>query len=463
MPHNSQRKAETLNRSVIRAIAARTFPALVPVLIFVSMAVIAATSSYAQVERFPKPDFQSEYVRPLLETPASRAPALEYLDVFVLTAALALASYFALKTRSRRNIFILMLFSLFYFGFFRKGCVCTVGSVQNIALALFDTTYTVPLTVIAFFVLPLVFTLFFGRTFCAAVCPLGAIQDAVILNPVPVRPWLARILGLVPPLYLGLAVLFAATGSGFIICRYDPFVGFFRFGASFSMLLLGVSFLVLGTVIARPYCRFLCPYGVMLGWLSRLSKWHVTISPDECVTCRLCEESCPFGAIRRPLAHVPSDRRKTIRRVAVLILLLPLVVAGSGWVVSRLDVPLSRKHFTVSLAEEIRRENMGAVTETTDETEAFRASETTVEELYAEARAIRRSFRIGGWLLGGFLGLVVWAKILGLTGYRRDDTYTPDPVDCLSCGRCFSYCPVEQVRRGTITPAELAEIKDAST
>ncbi len=463
MHHNGERKPEIIDCSAVRAITARALPAIMPVLVFVSVAMIMAATSNAQVERFPRPDFESGYVRPLLETPASRALALEYLDVFVLAAALSLASFFALKVRSRRNIFILMLFSLAYFGFYRKGCVCPVGSVQNIALALFDSTYAVPLTVIAFFILPLVFTLFFGRTFCAAVCPLGAIQDVVILNPVPVRPWLARILGLIPPLYLGLAVLFAATGSGFVICRNDPFVGFFRFGASFTMLLLGVSFLVLGTVVARPYCRFLCPYGVILGWLSRLSKWHVTISPDECVKCRLCEESCPFDAIRRPLARVPSDRRKNIRRVAVLVLLLPLVVAGSGWIVSRLDASLSRQHFTVSLAEEIRRENMGIVSGTTEETEAFRASETTTDELYVEARAIRRSFRTGGWLLGGFLGLVVWAKILDLTVYRRDDSYTADTVDCLNCGRCFSYCPVEQVRRGTITPAELEEIKDASS
>ena len=59
----------------------------------------------------------------------------------------------------------LSIFSLLYFGFWRKGCVCAIGSVQNVALALFDPGYAVPLGVAAFFVLPLAFALFAGRAF----------------------------------------------------------------------------------------------------------------------------------------------------------------------------------------------------------------------------------------------------------------------------------------------------------
>ena len=53
----------------------------------------------------------------------------------------------------------------------------------DIALALADSTYPVPLAVVAFFALPLGFALFFGRTFCAGVCPMGAMQDLVSLRP----------------------------------------------------------------------------------------------------------------------------------------------------------------------------------------------------------------------------------------------------------------------------------------
>ena len=417
---------------------------------------------FAQVvERFPKPDFQSDYTRPILQTPEPRSQFIENYDVFVLIAALSLASYFALKLRSRKKIFVLMVFSLIYFGFFRKGCICPVGSIQNVSLALLNPAYTIPLTAIAFFALPLIFTLFFGRTFCAAVCPLGAIQDAVVLRPTGVTPWIAHVLGILPYIYLGLAILFASIGAGFVICQYDPFVGFFKFGASFNMIVLGIFMLILGTVVARPYCRFLCPYGVLLNWMSRLSKWHVTISPVECINCRLCEESCPFGAINKPIEEAPINRRKSIKHLALLFILLPIIVAGSGWVVSRLHIPLSRQHFTVSLAEKIQLENSGRKTETTDETNAFRASGKTEEELFAEARIIQRKFRNGGWLLGGFLGFMFCMKLISLTILKRHVEYTADFGTCFSCARCFSYCPVEQVRLGNMDPDEVLKIKQS--
>lgn len=427
---------------------------------FVALALLCPVLVFSQVqERFPKPDFESGYVRPDLLTPAPRAVVWEYMDIFVLVAALTLATYFAHKQRSRRNIFLLMVFSLAYFGFYRKGCVCSVGAVQNVSYALFNPAYIIPISIILFFALPLVFALFYGRTFCAAVCPLGAIQDAVVLKPISVPVWLASLLGVFPYVYLGLAVLFAATGAGFVICQYDPFVGFFRFGADFNMVVLGMSMLLLGTIVARPYCRYLCPYGVLLDWMSRLSKRHVRITPDECNNCRLCEESCPFGAIKKADDESqPKKKDGDVRRLAVIFILLPVVVFGSGWIGSRLDTSLSSLHPTVSLAEEVLMENAGKRTEMSDATKAFRAAGKPSEELFAEARSIQIQFRKGGWILGGFVGLILCLKLMSLFIRRRQLEYDVDKGTCLSCGRCFAYCPYEQVRLGLMTPEELEKL-----
>jgi NosR/NirI family nitrous oxide reductase transcriptional regulator len=412
------------------------------------------------VERFPKPDFQSGYVRPELQTPTPRSIYLEYLDVIILFIALSLSTYFALKKRSRRHIFILMVFSLIYFGFYREGCVCSIGAIQNTVYAWFNPGYAIPLSVVAFFVIPLIFTLFFGRTFCAAVCPLGAIQDVVVLKPTKVPKWLSEVLSLIPYLYLSLAVLFAATGAGFIICQYDPFVGFFRFGASFNLLVFGIFLLILGTVVARPYCRFLCPYGVLLNWMSRVSKKHVTITPDECINCRLCEESCPFGAINKSNeANYPESREKNIRQLVSLLLLFPLIILSSGWIGSNLYIPLSKQHFSVALAEKLQQEDSGKVTEPSDETTAFRASGKPKQELLLEVEEIKQKFKIGGWFLGGFLGFIIMIKLINLTIRRKQTEYSTDNGLCLSCARCFSYCPIEQVRVGLITLEQAKALK----
>ena len=228
-------------------------------------------------QRFPKPEFETGYEQPSPTTPEPRGLAMEYVDLAVLFGVLALASWLVVKKRSRRGILWLSIFTLVYFGFYRAGCICSVGSIQNVTLTLFNPAYKISITVLAFFLLPLIFALFYGRTFCAAACPLGAIQDIVIIKPIEVSSWVRKTLSFIPHVYLGLAVLFAATGTDFIICRYDPFVGIFRMDAPYIMILLGVAFLLLGMFFARPYCRDFCPYGVLLGWMSRFSRKHMTI------------------------------------------------------------------------------------------------------------------------------------------------------------------------------------------
>jgi NosR/NirI family transcriptional regulator, nitrous oxide reductase regulator len=412
--------------------------------------VLAALPSIARAqERFPPPEFRGGYELPKVQTAAGRGAIWDAIDVALLIVALSIASFAAIKSRSRRTILLLSIASLAYFGFYRKGCVCPIGSIQNVAVATFGD-YALPWIVGAFFMLPLVFTLIYGRVFCAAVCPLGAIQDLVLVKPIQVPRWLESALGLFAWAYLALAVLLAATGADFVICRHDPFVGFFRLSATPQMLLLGGVLLGASMFIGRIYCRVFCPYGVIMRWLSPIAKHRVSISPAQCIDCRLCEQSCPFGAIRYPTrrsiaAPTSADRR----RLGVVLSLVPLLIIG-GALLGRLSAQtMAALHPDVRIAK-IVSQNQGGQTPMSekepDEIIAFRNNQLVASELFSRASLIQRRFSAGTSLFGAFLGLAVGLTLAAHSLRRVSGEYLADPGACVACARCFKDCPVEQER-----------------
>lgn len=410
------------------------------------------------VQRFPPPQFSEPRELPEPTTPPPRSMTMETVDVAVLAAALMLAAWLILKKRRRGWIVALMLFSLGYFGFWRQGCICPIGAIGNVSLAIFDASYALPLTVLAFFLLPLLFTLFFGRVFCGAVCPLGMVQDLVLIRPLRIPAWLESGLRLFAWLYLGLAILMAATASALVICRYDPFVAFFRLGANPQLWIISLSVLVVSLFVGRPYCRFLCPYGVILRQLGRLSKYRVTITPDECIHCRLCEDACPFGAIDKPTVEWPDSQRvKARHRARVLLMLLPMILLLGGWIGFKAAPALARSNAAVRLAERIRLEEAGLVADRTDESTAFRTTNRTIESLYTEAENKQQDFVIGSTLLGGAMGLLCGLTLMRTHICFRRDQYEAHRAGCVACGRCYLSCPREHLRRQRRTDLQPAE------
>jgi len=412
---------------------------LISILLFTAVQTFAADAK----QRFPKPEFATGYAQPNTTAPSARFLFLEYLDVFVLFVVLSVVTWFVLKKRSRKGVFWTSVFSLLYFGFYREGCICSIGSIQNVVLGIVDPTYAIPLTALLFFLLPLIFSLFVGRVFCAGACPLGAIQDIIAIRPIELPKWIQKVLGLIPYLYLGLAVLFVATKSEFIICRYDPFVDFFRFEAPFHMLILGILFLVIGIFVARPYCRFFCPYSVLLGWMSKFSSKHLTITPAKCIQCKLCANSCPFGAIDEPVVET-GKRRTSVNRLMVYFVILPLWIGFGGFAGSMMHVPLSRFNSTVYMAEQIVKHPEIKDDPKNIDVRTFMSSGKSTDQLVLEADLIRHQFYIGGWLLGGFMGLVIGTSLIGLSTFRKREDWEPNKTNCMSCARCMDYCPVKK-------------------
>jgi polyferredoxin len=268
-------------------------------------------------------------------------------------------------------------------------------------------------------------------------------QELTGFMPVKLPKKVESVLIAVPFIYLAAAILFAAINSQFIICRYDPFIGIFRLNAPFTMMIFGILLLIAGIFVNRPYCRYLCPYGVLLNIFSRFSSKHLSITPAECINCRLCEDACPYDAI------LPSDldQRKEVpeksrKRFLAYLLLIPFFAIAGSLILYNLSPALARVSNDVRLAKEIRLEKDSGVEAISTAAVAFKESGTSEEQLFAQELVIMNKFRRASPWAGLFLGLSLGISLVSLSTRRIRTEYKPHQGKCVSCGRCFKYCPV---------------------
>jgi polyferredoxin len=409
-------------------------------LLFLAVLPVAATAQ----NRFPKPDFESGYRYPTFTYNVPDEVLLTTLDVALLVALMSIVAWAVVRRKRRTPVIWVSVISVVYFGFLRSGCVCSIGSMQNMALALSDSSYAMPTAVLLFFVLPVFFTLLFGRVFCAGVCPMGALQELMNVRNFRLPRPLEAALGIIPWIYLAFAVLFAVTRSSFLICRFDPFVGIFRLGGDIGMIIFGALLLIAAVFTGRPFCRFLCPYGALLSLFARVSVWRIKITPS-CINCDLCRNSCPLNAIRSPYENkVKESRMQGVKRILTYLVFLPVMTAAGAFVLYLMSDSFSYANKDIRLYDMVVQNEVAPQDIPPLEVEVFYAQEGTLEELTARAENIRDNFRHSAVFAGAFIGLVIGCTLIGLSLKRTRKTYEIDDAACVNCGRCFGYCPLNQ-------------------
>ncbi|MCQ2196026.1 MAG: 4Fe-4S binding protein [Bacteroidaceae bacterium] len=392
--------------------------------------------------RFPKPDFTSGYEYPNISHGVPMEQFWNVLDIVLLVGMMSLVVWAAYKKRSRAVIYSTSLVSVGYFGFFRSGCVCSVGSLQNVTLALTDSDYHLPWYVLLIFLLPIVFALLFGRVFCSGVCPLGALQELVNVRNFRLSRAVSSALTTIPWIYLAFTILYAATRSQFLVCRLDPFIGIFRLGGDLGMIVFGVILLIMSVFIGRPFCQFLCPYGAVLSVFSSLSWKKMEITQKSCINCALCDKSCPVDAIHQPQSSKTKESRSTgVRRIVLMSILLPLFTIACGILLRQNSDALSRAHKDVYLYELVMAQQNNPDMDECLEVETFNAMGGNIDELKAKVEKVREDYAFYATLAGCLMGFVIGFKLLKWSLKRSRKTYEIDSARCTMCGKCFNYCP----------------------
>jgi ferredoxin len=78
----------------------------------------------------------------------------------------------------------------------------------------------------------------------------------------------------------------------------------------YAILYGSIFIAIIGLNLAAPrfWCRYLCPLGGLLGWISKTAIFRRVVTSD-CKDCALCSQVCPVGTIRpeRGYASDPSE------------------------------------------------------------------------------------------------------------------------------------------------------------
>lgn len=164
----------------------------------------------------------------------------------------------------------------------------------------------------------------FGKSFCSWLCPVGLVSetvgdlgDKIFGRRLRLPRWLDYPLRSIKYLLLGFfvySIFFLMTPlalRAFLDTPYNAVADvkmyyFFAEVSRFSLIVIGVL-LLLSVIIRNFWCRYLCPYGALLGVFSLLSPFKIKRNAGSCTDCGLCTRVCPSSINVNKVGTVFSD------------------------------------------------------------------------------------------------------------------------------------------------------------
>jgi polyferredoxin len=163
----------------------------------------------------------------------------------------------------------------------------------------------------AFFVWLAMFitSLFFGRAFCAYVCPYGGLQmttDLVLQKPLRQIPWLRRVRYTLGFIWLGAILIAFISSIGSIKIDFFYLAESFVSVDNFQKLIFYYVIVVLLSLMPvfmgkRATCHYLCPMSILnvMGTKIKnainLPSLRLQTDGSKCVGCKQCTKACPMS------------------------------------------------------------------------------------------------------------------------------------------------------------------------
>jgi polyferredoxin len=161
----------------------------------------------------------------------------------------------------------------------------------------------------------------FRKAFCSWLCPVGTISEylwragnKIFGRNFHIWRWLDIPLRGLKYLLLGFFVWAVSSMSANAIAAFMhsdygliadvKMLNFFRMLGETGAIVLAVL-VVASIFIQNFWCRYLCPYGALLGLASLFSPFRIYREPEACIDCAKCAKACPSA--------LPVDKLITIK------------------------------------------------------------------------------------------------------------------------------------------------------
>lgn len=186
---------------------------------------------------------------------------------------------------------------------------CPIGSLQN---TLSSYKFKFPYYVLGLLIF---FGVLLGRAVCGFLCPFGFLQD--LLNNVPfpkkiktfkadkylriIKYIVLAVMVIILPVFVKLTPFFckyicpSGTLSGILLSFSDTKLYQF-FGSTFIWKICVLSItIILSIIIARPFCKYLCPLGAFYALFNKISVVQMDVDKSKCTGCSKCQNVCPMA------------------------------------------------------------------------------------------------------------------------------------------------------------------------
>jgi len=187
--------------------------------------------------------------------------------------------------------------------------VCPFGGVVSIYQLVTTGTFVKKIHESSLVLMVIVFAsaVLMGPLFCGWICPFGTFQEWI--GRLGKKIFKKKFNHFIPYKYdkylrylryvLLFLVVFNTARSGLLLFEnIDPYYALFQFWTgevAVTALIVLAVITVLSLFVERPFCKYACPYGAVLGLFNLFRIVPLKRNTNTCISCSKCDRSCPMN------------------------------------------------------------------------------------------------------------------------------------------------------------------------